>query len=799
MESDSSDGGLEKIRDEEKRLIAKDEAELRKSLAELHAKAGTGAVQTRRSSLSNSIKEKARPVYLVSFVVYLLIALVMFTPISLHMGSNIPGVGADSYQNLWGLWWVDYAIFTLHAGIWQTNLFFPPLGTSLIYQTMMPIGAILSLPFQLFGVPFAYDVMFFLGFPLSGITMFILAEYLTKSKYAAFLAGLIFTFSSFHIAESVGHIDWIFVAWIPLALYFLLKVIRDDNSLLNAAGFGISFAFAAFMGDLEQALIIVAVAAVVLVAYLLYKGKRRSILSRRFVLAFAVMIVVALVVGAFGFVPILSALLHPSTISTASQLNTIADNELYSSNLLSFFLPSYFNGLFHAASLDYYYIFAGDPGEKIAYVGYSVLLLAAYGVYKSFKGNMQIALWIAITLIFAWLALGPYIQIGPYTTYVPGIYLLYHHIPVFDILREPSRFDIVAEMGVAVLAAFGVEALFKNLKIDGAKAIVAVAVIGIVILIESGGLYTGGIASLISTTVQVPQVYYQIANLTGNFSILNIPALPLENVAEPELFEGEATYYTSITHKALVGGYIGRENVSQEEYLFNIPLVIQASNLQAGGNFTYDSPVNENLTDQTLLTLYNYNTGLVTLDEGAFNLSDEEALQTYLDGVFGRPVESNNTLVYITSNAINGSVYKSYVAYPLLTEWSPVERLVDGSDIVMWAPLNPGPMIVYAPYANTTGIGEKIAEGISTPIDTVVTFEAEAYPYATSIEVDSLNAQNHATVLAAFNVTNTAGLVTYSFNATFDSGPRTPETLLFITNNATGSDVFLYNITFSKG
>ena len=77
---------------------------------------------------------------IISTLIYLVIALVVFYPLTLHMGSNVPGSpGGDTYQNLWFLWWAKYAVLNQHTNVFQTSLLFWPVGASLVYQTMAPL------------------------------------------------------------------------------------------------------------------------------------------------------------------------------------------------------------------------------------------------------------------------------------------------------------------------------------------------------------------------------------------------------------------------------------------------------------------------------------------------------------------------------------------------------------------------------------------------------------------------------------------------------------------------------------
>src|SRR5271157_4181578 len=92
---------------------------------------------------------------------YMLIALVLFYPLTLNINTVTPGSGADSYQNLWDIWWIKTAVFNLHTSIYHTYFLFWPIGADLLSQTMSPLLSLISVPFQLVGTVFAYNVVFF--------------------------------------------------------------------------------------------------------------------------------------------------------------------------------------------------------------------------------------------------------------------------------------------------------------------------------------------------------------------------------------------------------------------------------------------------------------------------------------------------------------------------------------------------------------------------------------------------------------------------------------------------------------
>ena len=58
--------------------------------------------------------------YLIVGAAYLIIALFVFSSLATNMSGRAPGVGSDTYENLWSMWWVGYATLHLHTSIWTT-------------------------------------------------------------------------------------------------------------------------------------------------------------------------------------------------------------------------------------------------------------------------------------------------------------------------------------------------------------------------------------------------------------------------------------------------------------------------------------------------------------------------------------------------------------------------------------------------------------------------------------------------------------------------------------------------------
>lgn len=591
--------------------------------------------------------------YFIVSIFYLLAALVIFYPITLHIGTVTPASGfnlSDLYQNLWDIWWVKYAIFNLHTNVFYTKLLFWPVGSNLAYETLAPLNGIVSAPFQVFGVVFAYNLMYIFGFVLSGVLMFVLANYLTKNSYAAAISGFIFTFSAFHIAQSY-HIHYIEIGWAPLFLYFFLKLINEKMDYKNIIGMSVAFALSTLMGNIEQTIMLFLLFLFMVITYAIYRETRGRIFSTKFISSIVVFAVLAFLIGSWNFVPLLNAVLHPGGLKVANSLYSRFDAIAWSISPGSFVLPSFYNGIFYkiGISSEMYAIYSPDPIEKIAYIGFTVLVLMSFAIIIYGKKMLP---WIVGALIFALLSLGP-----PF-----GLYQIYHALPVISIIPAPGRFEMITSMFIAILGAYGAKALFENIQSSNQNLIprrnITLCLFVVIILfyaVESTGIPIGNSSKFFLKT-NVPPLYSNIGNISGNFSVLELPAIAPINVPDNYAYSGEAMYYTSVTHKPLIGGYISRQNSSMIDLLYSIPIDVQTNNLILNGTWVHTPG---EYTNNTISDLHDFDVRFVIVQKAAFNQSDLSALDVYLKTVFGNPIYNDNTTVaFNTSNAIERYIQK---------------------------------------------------------------------------------------------------------------------------------------------
>lgn len=743
-----------------------------------------------------NIDKKQLKEYSLVALAYLFISMAFFWPLLTNVTALVPGSGGDVFQGLWELWWVPYSLFTLHASPYVTNLIFYPVGANLSTQTFAPVSGIVSALFQGVSTAFSLNVMFFIGFVLSGLFAYLLAFHLTKNRAASFLAGFVFAFSPIHTIQAFGHLQYIDIAFIPLFLLFFIKTVEDGKHA-DAILAGVSFMLLAFAGDIEQALMTMVVTFFIIAYLLLTKSNRGRLVNRKFPLLLAEMVLVALVLSAPEILAIAGSL-NQSTLLTANAQATTAYNELYSPDLLSFFIPSSMNGLLGFLSGAFSGINAPAPSERTVYAGYTVLALAAVGLFYSYKDGRfkQTGIIIFPLAFLLLLSIGPYLQVAGAVTQAPGLYLLYHQIPLFNVLREPGRFDVAIELFLALLAAFGFVKVERTLTGAGQslskrhRALLLSVFVLLLVLEYNTWPLSQSALNAEYTNATIPKAYYELGAINENFSVMVLPALLNASGVEPALYPGMALYYQTAFKKPLVGGYATRYNTTQMFSLLNIPLVDSASYLESGQGMIYASPIVGNYTNSTLLLLGLYNVGYISVARQAYNQTQLELITSYLVSLFGQPVYNDNrtTLVFSTANAIQESAGKSAVAYtPALmgsqySLWQPGWVLCGSSGLCnstvqgTWFAVDPAYVNVYSPSYKKMAMDMRALSP---------TGPKELYVY--------LNGQQ----LSVLNLTSS--LSDYSLN--FTASPGLNQLVLYSQENFSGnesaySNIGVWNITF---
>ncbi len=157
--------------------------------------------------------------------------------------------------------------------------------------------------------------------------------------------------------------------------------------------------------------------------------------------------------------------------------------------------------------------------------------------------------WIAFTGFFVWLSLGPFIHIAGINTYAIGPWALLRYVPVIGMARSPSRFAIVAVLGMSLLAAFALEALRRRYASPARAGALLAVLLAAELLPAPRPLYLAA----------VPDVYRLIAT-TGDESgrLLELPTGIRDGTSGVGDFNASSQYFQTAHGRPLIGGYLSR-------------------------------------------------------------------------------------------------------------------------------------------------------------------------------------------------------------------------------------------------
>jgi hypothetical protein len=176
---------------------------------------------------------------LVTFGVYLALAIAFTYPLITHFGSVVPSDPGDPVLNTWILWWNAKTVpFT--SAWWNAPAFYPAAGVLSFSEHLAGLSWISTPVFWLSGnAQLAYNAAFFLTFPFSALAAYLLCFELTGRRDASFVGGLVFGFAPYRISH-LPQIQVLASYWMPLALLGLHRFVRDGRARWLAL-FGISF------------------------------------------------------------------------------------------------------------------------------------------------------------------------------------------------------------------------------------------------------------------------------------------------------------------------------------------------------------------------------------------------------------------------------------------------------------------------------------------------------------------------------------------------------------------------------
>jgi len=464
---------------------------------------------------------------------YLAAGLLVLAPLLPRFGDAIPGgpvAAVDGWQNVWNLWWTSRALAAGRNPFYTDLLFFPE-GAPLYLQTLGITNGLLALPATaLWGPVAGYNLALLLSLVLGGLGAYALALHVGAGPRAAFVAGLFFTCSPYHLTRIYdGQLELAAVQWLPFFTLFLLRAIRGGQRrdallaglLLAAIGYT-SWYYLLFMAIISAAIV-------------LLSATRRAPLAGGALSAarrWSQAALTALVAAALLLPALLPAFAGRGDVVAERAEETAAR----SANLLDVLLPSYLHpiwgdALFTAVGRAWH----DYSGDWNAALGYAPLALAAIAAWRAPRAAAPWLAMLALSLLFA---LGPELQVGPWRSGLPLPYALLDALPGLSLGRRPALFVAVATVALVPLTVLGLAALSQLPRQRRWVPALAVGVLAFELLPRPYPLLSA----------EVPAVYAELAGRPG--ALLEVPP-PRYKYSLPQLAQ-------TIHGRPLLGGYLAR-------------------------------------------------------------------------------------------------------------------------------------------------------------------------------------------------------------------------------------------------
>lgn len=497
---------------------------------------------------------------LLVIVLYLLLAVYITWPLAIQ--PTITSVNASEEQLIsYLINWNIYALTHNPLELYNTP-FFHPIQDTLAFSDPLITTSVLVAPFVvIFKEPFlAYTLPTLFAFFANAFFTYLLVVEITRKKFAALIAGLLFSFSIGRL-DTVEHLQVLSFYFLPLGLLFFFKYIKKPSHV-NAIGVSFCFTAQVLNTIFSGYVYIFTLATFFLTALYL---KKLTVKKSALLVLYGV--VSALMVGA-----ILSPYWNVS--KTWNYTRSITDAWGGSAVWYEYLYPTNTSRLVDVARRII------DKSPWPAYLGFSVSILGLFSIIYYFKHLPDFRKnWHALTsLIVACLgfvlSLGPWFRLSrQINTSIPLPYLIFFYlIPGFKSMRVPQRWSHLLLFGLAlfigmVLSTFSKKINFIKLKSHGLFYGTVVTILVLVVMLEPKWPL---MKSQVASASEVPKIY-QWLSMQPSQVIIEIPAqhwtMPLVSKEIQRLHYH--TFNLAADH-SFVNGYSGFSPPTWTESIFSV-------------------------------------------------------------------------------------------------------------------------------------------------------------------------------------------------------------------------------------
>ena len=498
-------------------------------------------VQIHLNNVKNCLHYVLFKMFFLPIFLYFIIFLIFTYPLIFQFSSHLFTEGGDGYVYIWNIWWINEAVTQFHQVPWNTTYLFFPYDTSLLNHDYLLLFGFLGIFFLKFlTLSEYYNLLVIFSFVGSGFTLFLLANYFSKSYIGSLIGGFIFAFSSYSFAHGVGHLSLISLEFIPLFIlcwYIFLKKPSVKMGIIS----GIVL-FTVILCDYYYFFYCFVIGLIMFIGFIIQKKSIFIYLKKQYLLAFASFIIAVLLTSGYYVLSML-LLIKSDPSKDGGHLP-----QGFSLDLFSFIIPGAF-WRFNNLTESYWSNLRGNIVESSVYLGFSILIILIYVWIKRkelFNGKIWYW-WYFIIIFFAVMSIGPTLHIfGNEITFITELpYAWLERIfPPIKLGGTPVRMMIIVTLGASVICALGFKHLFRK----SVKTKIVGILLLFILLIE----YLP--KKMPSIKVVIPEHFKYLKSLPGKSGVIDIS----ENKMTGDRFFLINMYYQTMHEKPIATGLISR-------------------------------------------------------------------------------------------------------------------------------------------------------------------------------------------------------------------------------------------------
>jgi len=338
--------------------------------------------------------------------------------------------------------WRELAIDLLKSGQYPGWNPYTHAGTPLAANIQTALFYPLNILFFLLPFPTAWSIEVILQPLLLALFLFAFLTDIGVSKKAASIASLSLALSGFSVAWLEWNTTLHTLVWVPLALLGIERIVKQERLIwyLTLAFALVSILFAGFLQTSFYAIVVI----------LAYAGVRLWLSGRKTTILKLSLVVIAVgALTAVQWVPTAKLLRYSAREIDQGDVLMRQDWFLPWQNLVQFVAPDFFG---NPATLNYWGAF--NYTEFIGYVGMIPLAFALTALFTSSgKKSFQEKFFICALVLSLIFALSNPLSRIPFQLNLPLIST-----------AQPSRLMMIVDLCLALLAAFGLDRFFKDLR-----------------------------------------------------------------------------------------------------------------------------------------------------------------------------------------------------------------------------------------------------------------------------------------------------------------------------------------------